>query len=32
VSVLIACHDREIIELPGIRRFHIEDGKLVSAA
>lgn len=29
VSVLIACHDREIIELPGVRRFHLEEGKLV---
>jgi len=29
VSVLIACHDREIIELPGVRRFHLEDGRLV---
>jgi tungstate transport system ATP-binding protein len=28
VSVLIACHDREIIELPGVRRFHLENGKL----
>ena len=32
VSVLIACHDREIIELPGVRRFHLEDGKLVPVA
>jgi len=31
VSVLIACHDREIIELPGVRRFHLEGGKLVPA-
>jgi len=29
-SLLIACHDRELIELPGMRRFHLEDGKLVS--
>ena len=29
VSVLIACHDRELIDLPGVRRFHIENGKLV---
>jgi tungstate transport system ATP-binding protein len=28
VSVLIACHDREIIELPGVRRFHLDNGKL----
>lgn len=32
VSVVIACHDREIIELPGVRRFHLEDGKLVPVA
>ena len=32
VSVLIACHDREIIELSGVRRFHLEDGKLVPLA
>jgi tungstate transport system ATP-binding protein len=29
VSVLIACHDRELIELPGVQRFHLENGKLV---
>ena len=28
-SLLIACHDRELIELPGMRRFHLENGKLV---
>jgi len=28
VTVLIACHDREIIELPGVRRLHLENGKL----
>lgn len=28
-SLLIACHDRELIELPGMRRFHLEGGKLV---
>ena len=27
-SLLIACHDRELIELPGMRRFHLENGKL----
>ncbi len=32
VSVLIACHDREVIELSGVRRFHLEDGKLVALA
>ena len=32
VSVLIACHDREIIELPGVRRFHLEEGRLVPLA
>ena len=30
VSVLIACHDRELIELPGMRRFHLENGKLLA--
>ena len=30
-GVVIACHDREIIELPGVRRFHLENGKLVQA-
>jgi tungstate transport system ATP-binding protein len=28
-AVVIACHDREIIELPEVRRFHLESGKLV---
>ncbi|MBK5103508.1 MAG: ABC transporter ATP-binding protein [Burkholderiales bacterium] len=28
VSVLIACHDRELIELPGVQRLHLENGKL----
>jgi len=28
VSVLIACHDRELIELPAVQRFHLEQGKL----
>ena len=32
VSVLVACHDRELIELPGVQRFHLEDGKLVPLA
>lgn len=27
-SVLIACHDRELIELPGMRHFHLQNGKL----
>ena len=31
-GVVIACHDREIMELPGVRRFHLESGKLVPAA
>lgn len=31
VGVVIACHDREIIELPGVRRFHLENGKLIQA-
>ena len=30
-SLLIACHDRELIELPGTRRFHLENGKLDEA-
>jgi tungstate transport system ATP-binding protein len=30
-SLLIACHDRELIELPGIRRFHLDGGKLSAA-
>jgi tungstate transport system ATP-binding protein len=29
VSVLIACHDRELIELPGVRRLHLEQGRLL---
>lgn len=29
VTVLIACHDRELIELPGVQRFHLEHGKLM---
>ncbi len=32
VSILIACHDRELIELPGVRRFHLENGKLLPLA
>ena len=31
-GVVIACHDREIIELPGVRLFHLENGKLVPIA
>jgi tungstate transport system ATP-binding protein len=30
-GVVIACHDREIIELPGMRHFHLEGGKLSQA-
>ena len=26
--VVVACHDREIIELPGVVRLHLEDGRL----
>jgi tungstate transport system ATP-binding protein len=29
VSVLIACHDRELIELSGVQRLHLENGKLL---
>ena len=32
VSVLIACHDRELIELPGVRLLHLESGKLARVA
>ena len=28
VSVLIACHDRELIELPAVQRLHLENGSL----
>jgi tungstate transport system ATP-binding protein len=28
-AVVMACHDREIIELPEVRRFHLEQGKLL---
>lgn len=31
VGLLVACHDRELIELPGMRRFHLEQGKLLEA-
>jgi tungstate transport system ATP-binding protein len=31
-GVVIACHDREIIELPGVRLFHLENGKLSPVA
>lgn len=31
-GVVIACHDREIIQLPEVRRFHLERGKLVPVA
>jgi len=30
-SLLIACHDRELIELPVMRRFHLENGTLLEA-
>ena len=26
--VVVACHDREIIDLPGITRLHLEAGKI----
>jgi tungstate transport system ATP-binding protein len=26
--VLVACHDRELMDLPGARRWHLESGKL----
>jgi len=29
-SLLIACHDRQLIELPGTRRFHLDEGKLAA--
>ena len=28
-SVVIACHDREVIELPHMRRLHLEGGRIV---
>jgi tungstate transport system ATP-binding protein len=28
--VVVACHDREIIELPGVKRLHLEAGRLVA--
>ncbi|MCX7142182.1 MAG: energy-coupling factor ABC transporter ATP-binding protein [Proteobacteria bacterium] len=28
-GVVIACHDREIIELPGMRHFHLDGGRLI---
>lgn len=28
--VVVACHDREIIDLPNVVRLHLEDGKIVS--
>ena len=27
-TVLIACHDRELIDLPGMARLHIEYGRI----
>ena len=27
--VLVACHDRELIDLPGARRWHLEAGRIV---
>lgn len=30
-SLLIACHDRELIDLPGMRRFHLENAGLTEA-
>ena len=26
--VVVACHDRELLELPGAKRWHLEDGKI----
>ncbi|MBC8022448.1 MAG: energy-coupling factor ABC transporter ATP-binding protein [Burkholderiales bacterium] len=26
--VVVACHDRELLELPGAKRWHLEDGKV----
>jgi tungstate transport system ATP-binding protein len=26
--VVVACHDRELLELPGARRWHLEDGRI----
>ena len=30
-SIVIACHDREIVELPDVRRLHLEQGRIVPA-
>jgi ABC-type ATPase involved in cell division len=27
-TVVLACHDREIIELPHMNRLHMENGKI----
>jgi tungstate transport system ATP-binding protein len=27
-TAMIACHDREILQLPGIRRLHLKDGQI----
>jgi tungstate transport system ATP-binding protein len=29
--VVVACHDRELLELPGAKRWHLEGGKVVPA-
>jgi tungstate transport system ATP-binding protein len=26
--VVVACHDRELLELPGAKRWHLEDGRI----
>jgi tungstate transport system ATP-binding protein len=28
--VVVACHDRELLELPGARRWHLEDGRIAT--
>jgi tungstate transport system ATP-binding protein len=30
-TVVIACHDRELLDLPGVERLHLENGKVVAA-
>jgi tungstate transport system ATP-binding protein len=31
-TVIVACHDQEIIDLPGVWRLHLQDGKLAPLA
>lgn len=29
-TVIVACHDQQIVDLPGLRRLHLEDGRLTA--